>query len=252
MRTFLCGKGRGAELVLRMMESENIVAVFSPDEALAAVAYELGLWQTAVSVNQLHLWPWQPELIVSVGYLDILTPAVIEEVYGRVINCHYALLPNHRGRSSVPWAILDGDTCTGVTWHYIDESIDTGSVLLQATCRIEADETQASLFDKMDQLAADSWPAAFELVFARFQGTPQRGRAQYHRAGPPHGGEIDPTWPDDYVERFIRAMVHPPRPYARLNGVEVQTFGEYLAAKERKERRECCEQKKQVEVACPT
>lgn len=234
MRTFLCGKGEGATAILRRIVAQEWyrVAVFSPDEALTALAHELGVWHTAESVNQMHLWPWQPELIVSCGYLDIITPAVIEEVDGKVINCHYALLPNHRGRSSVPWAILDGDTCTGVTWHYIDESVDTGNVLLQATCQIDPDETQGSLFGKLDELAACSWPAAWELVFAGYEGVPQSGQVRYHKAGPPHGGVIDLAWPDAYVERFVRAMTHPPRPYARLNGVEIRSFPEYLALKE--------------------
>lgn len=229
MRTFLCGKGAGAAAILRRIVKADfyMVAVFSPDEALTDLAHELGVWCTAESVNQMHLWPWKPEVIVSVGYLDIITPAVIEAMDGMVINCHYALLPNHRGRSSVPWAILYGDTCTGVTWHYIDESIDTGRILMQATCQIASDETQASLFGKLDALAALSWPAAEELVFAGYEGMPQHGPVRYHKAGPPHGGEIDPTWSGDYVERFIRAMVHPPRPYATYNGIQVKTWAEY-------------------------
>ena len=228
MRTFLCGKGGGCANVLRAMVGRyDQIVVYSPDPGMQAAADEMGVSWTEESINQWHLWSCQPDLIVSVGCLEIMTPAVIEMVDGRVINCHYALLPNHRGRSSVPWAILDGDTATGVTWHWIDASIDTGRVLLQATCQIERDETQGSLFAKLDRLAGEYWPAAAWLALIKHPGVIQRGRTQYHRAGPPHGGVIDPTWRDDYIERFIRAMTHPPLAYATFDGHEVRTFADY-------------------------
>ena len=228
MRLFLCGKGEGAEAILRQMrEAGDSAAVFTTDERLAALADELDVTRTEASVNQWHLWPWKPKLIVSIGYLDILTPAVLERA--PAINCHYALLPKRRGRSCVPWAILSGDALTGVTWHWIDSGIDTGHILMQATCQIGEDETQASLFGKLHRLAAETWPAALMLAHSGFPGLPQCGQSQYHRAGPPHGGVIDPTWPAEYVERFIRAMTYPPLPCATWDGMEVKTLADYVA-----------------------
>lgn len=229
MRLFLAGKGGGAALVLQQIAADRskMPAVFTTDPALQQLAQSLGLWWTAQSINLVHMWPFEPQMIVSCGSLDIMTPRVIGRVHGMAINCHYALLPHHRGRSSVPWAILAGDTATGVTWHWIEATIDTGKILLQAACTISQDETQTTLFGKLDELAGETYRPAMTLAMGMYEGWEQRGYSTYHKAGPPHGGVIDPGWGDDYVYRFIRAMTHPPLPYARLGGVEVRSWEEY-------------------------
>lgn len=230
MRLFLCGKGAGLAAILE--ETGRLgwdVCLFCPDAALADAVRRCGQLASAESVNQWHLWPWKPDLIVSCGCLDILTPAVLDRVGGMAINCHYALLPNHRGRSAVPWAILDGDNVAGITWHWIDPSIDTGDMLLQMTCQIAEQETATTLFEKLHRLAFETWTAAGLLAMRGTPGSgvPQRGGGRYHKAGPPFGGVIEPAWPDEYVERFIRAMTYPPLPYATFEGVEVKTFADY-------------------------
>lgn len=212
MRIFLCGRGRAADTIVHMLrEQQRPVAVFGDED-----------------VNDTSLWPFPPDLVASIGYLHIIRQHVIGAARGRVINCHYALLPNHRGRSAVPWAIVDGDTVTGITYHRIDAGIDTGPILLQASCQIDSDDTQATLFDKLHDLAIAYWPTAMHLAWLGTYTVPQVGQSQYHRAGPPHGGEIDPTWGDAYVERFIRAMTYPPKPYAQFRGREIRTFDEYV------------------------
>lgn len=235
MIVFLCGKGEAALRICRWLVARKWrVFVFTHADAdLYPYAQQAGLWCTLRSVNEVEAWPVRPALIVSAGYLHILTGEAIDAAQGAVINCHYALLPNHRGRSAVPWTILDGDSVAGVTYHWIDCGVDSGRILLQATCAVADDETQASLFAKLHELAIGYFPAALKLALARWGGVEQRGPAQVHKAGPPHGGVVNPAWPDEYVERFIRAMTLPPLPYAKLNGVEVRTMDEYrrLASK---------------------
>jgi methionyl-tRNA formyltransferase len=230
MMIFLCGKGTAAEGILQwVLDFKHIrIAVFThPGTRLAAMAAEHGIWYSTRSVNEIERWPFHPSAITSVGYLDIIKAPVIDRVRGRIFNCHAALLPNHRGRSAVPWAIVDGDNVTGITYHWIDTGIDTGNILLQATCQIDANETQATLFAKIDQLAVDFWPMALRLAMLDLPGAPQRGRSQYHKAGPPHGGVIDPSWPVEYTERFIRAMTYPPLPYATCGGAPVRSMADY-------------------------
>lgn len=226
MTIFLCGKGEAAELILRwLVERKYAVVVFThPGARLADLAAEYRIWYSTRSVNDIERWPCRPGVIASVGYLDIIRQPVIDAVQGRIFNCHFALLPNHRGRSAVPWAIVDGDTVTGITYHWIDAGIDTGRILLQGACQIEADETQATLFAKLTELAYDFWPMALRLSYLDLEGAPQRGCSQYHKAGPPHGGEIDLSWDAAYTERFIRAMTYPPLPYATLGGQEIRSM----------------------------
>ena len=228
MKVFLCGKGRAAEdIVVRLVHGGVQVAVWShPGAELLALAERAGVWRSYQSVNDAD-WPFRPDLLVSVGYLHLLSERTLRALGDKTINCHYALLPRHRGRSPVPWAIFDGDERTGVTWHWIDRGIDTGRVLLQVPVTIRANDTQASLFVRLHALAAVSFDTALDMATAGEPGHEQHGRSSYHRHGPPCGGVIDPGWPDDKVERFIRAMTYPPLPYARLNGVEVKTMDEY-------------------------
>ena len=68
--------------------------------------------------------------------------------YG-TFNLHASLLPNYRGAAPIHWAIINGETKTGVTTFFIDEKIDTGAMILQDEIAIETDETVGTLHDKL-------------------------------------------------------------------------------------------------------
>ena len=68
--------------------------------------------------------------------------------YG-TFNLHASLLPDYRGAAPIHWAIINGETKTGVTTFFIDEKIDTGAVILQEEIAIESDETVGRLHDKL-------------------------------------------------------------------------------------------------------
>lgn len=175
--------------------------------------------------------PFRPDVIASVYYRHIIDGEVIRACGGRIFNAHPSLLPRHRGCSSIPWAIIEGDALTGITFHYIDEGIDTGRILLQSVLPISPDETQATLNARAAERVVELWPAALELVLAGFHGVEQEGQVCYHKRGAPYDGEIDDTWPEDYVERFIRAMVFPPYPPARYRGQYVTSLRQFRAVR---------------------
>lgn len=64
-------------------------------------------------------------------------------------NLHASLLPNYRGAAPINWAIINGETKTGVTTFFIDEKIDTGNIILQKEVVIDDDETLGNLHDKL-------------------------------------------------------------------------------------------------------
>lgn len=68
--------------------------------------------------------------------------------YG-TFNLHASLLPNYRGAAPIHWAIINGETKTGVTTFFIDEKIDTGAIILQKELAIANDETVGTLHDKL-------------------------------------------------------------------------------------------------------
>ena len=75
-------------------------------------------------------------------------------VYG-TFNLHASLLPNYRGAAPINWAIIYGETQTGVSTFFIDEKIDTGTMILQEIIDITLNETAGSLHDKLMHLGSD-------------------------------------------------------------------------------------------------
>jgi methionyl-tRNA formyltransferase len=74
--------------------------------------------------------------------------------YG-TFNLHASLLPNYRGAAPIHWAIINGETKTGVTTFFIDEKIDTGAMILQDEIEIETDETVGTLHDKLMTIGSE-------------------------------------------------------------------------------------------------
>uniref|UniRef100_UPI0040499B62 methionyl-tRNA formyltransferase n=2 Tax=Gelidibacter sp. TaxID=2018083 RepID=UPI0040499B62 len=70
-------------------------------------------------------------------------------------NLHASLLPNYRGAAPIHWAIINGETKTGVTTFFIDEKIDTGAMILQQETPIAANETVGSLHDRLMTIGSD-------------------------------------------------------------------------------------------------
>jgi methionyl-tRNA formyltransferase len=238
MNVILCGFGFPAIGVLNYLTSRpdvTVTGVFTHNSLLHAPglsdrAHDLGVWCTTESINTAE-WIPSVDIIASVYYRTIIKQPVIDLVNGKIFNAHTSLLPKHRGRSPLSWAIIDGDQFTGVTFHYIDAGVDTGPILFQAAVEIAKNETLASLFDKINATVERYFPIAFELVKAEVKGIIQPGDGQHHKAGCPYNGEINPAWPPEMVDRFIRAMTYPPLPYARYNGQEIKTINDYLIAK---------------------
>ena len=85
-----------------------------------------------------------------------MLPKVVWQMpeYG-TFNLHASLLPNYRGAAPIHWAIINGETQTGVSTFFIDEKIDTGDMILQETQDILPDETVGSLHDKLMYLGSD-------------------------------------------------------------------------------------------------
>lgn len=74
--------------------------------------------------------------------------------YG-TFNLHASLLPQYRGAAPINWAIINGETETGVTTFFIDEKIDTGSIVLQKTEKILPDDSAGTLHDRLMKLGAE-------------------------------------------------------------------------------------------------
>lgn len=95
-----------------------------------------------------------PDLIVVAAYGKILPKEILDlPKYGSV-NIHPSLLPNYRGPSPIQFAILNGDSKTGVSIILMNDKMDEGPILAQEILKIEKDETFKSLEDKLSKIAS--------------------------------------------------------------------------------------------------
>ncbi|MCL4140010.1 UNVERIFIED_CONTAM: hypothetical protein GTU68_002566, partial [Idotea baltica] len=83
--------------------------------------------------------------------------------YG-TFNLHASLLPQYRGAAPIHWAIINGETKTGVTTFFIDDKIDTGEIILQDEIAISDNETVGSLHDRMMHVGAELVGKTVDLI----------------------------------------------------------------------------------------
>jgi methionyl-tRNA formyltransferase len=95
------------------------------------------------------------DALVVVAYGKILPPWLFTLPPFGAVNVHASLLPRYRGAAPIPWAIVRGETRTGVTTMRIDRGMDTGDLLLQKAVAIGPEETSVQLQDRLAVMGAD-------------------------------------------------------------------------------------------------
>src|SRR4026207_1186022 len=92
---------------------------------------------------------WKPDVIAVAAFGRILPPAILSLPSRGCINVHGSLLPKYRGAGPIQWALINGETETGITTMLMDEGMDTGAMLLRATMAIAPDDTAGSLSSRL-------------------------------------------------------------------------------------------------------
>jgi methionyl-tRNA formyltransferase len=130
---------------------------FSPVKELA-LAQGLAVFQPqrikppeALEQFQSH----RADVAVVVAYGRILPATFLNAFSNGAINVHFSLLPKYRGAAPVNWAIVNGETETGVTTMKMDEGLDTGDILLQRSTGIGSDETAIALMERLSVVGAE-------------------------------------------------------------------------------------------------
>src|SRR5206468_8877129 len=101
-----------------------------------------------------HLAALNAELMVVVGYGQIIPQKIIDLPAHGILNVHASLLPRYRGAAPIQWAIARGETETGVTIMQIDAGLDTGDMLLKASTPIGKEETAPELSSRLAEMGA--------------------------------------------------------------------------------------------------
>ena len=154
-------KNRGMKLMpspVKVVAMEHQIEVYQPATLKSGEALE-------------RLSALKPELIVVAAYGKILPKEILDLPRLGCINVHSSLLPRYRGAAPINWAILNGETETGVTIMYMAEGLDTGDIISQRATAIDPDETVESLHDRLALLGAE---LLGETVAAIGAGTAQR------------------------------------------------------------------------------
>lgn len=96
-----------------------------------------------------QLQTFEPDWIVSAGFMRILGAQVLASYPMRIINSHPSLLPTFPGADAVGDALAHGVKVTGCTIHLVDEGVDTGPILSQVAVNIEANQTKEQLHEQI-------------------------------------------------------------------------------------------------------
>jgi methionyl-tRNA formyltransferase len=148
-----------------------------------------------------------PELVVLADYGQIVPGALLSPRHG-ALNLHPSLLPRHRGATPIPAAILAGDVQTGVSLIRMDEGLDTGPLVAQASVPLDGTETTPSLEAGLAALAADLLASSLDAwLRGDIEPTPQPDAgATLTRPLRRSDGRLDPTVRAVDIERRIRAF----------------------------------------------
>jgi methionyl-tRNA formyltransferase len=150
MRVFLTGQKSFAGAVFNALLSEghHVVGVACPPhDSLVEVVGERSRVLQTTRLERSHI-PALTELIVCAHNHAYISAEVREAAIHGAISYHPSLLPRHRGRDAVAWAVKMGDAITGGTVYWVDDGIDTGPIAAQKWCFIEPGMTASDLWRK--------------------------------------------------------------------------------------------------------
>ena len=102
-----------------------------------------------------HLKAARADVFVVVGYGQIIPRTVLDLPLLGCVNVHASLLPKYRGAAPINWAIVRGETTTGVTTMLIEERLDAGDMLIERETPIGPDETAVELAERLAPMGAD-------------------------------------------------------------------------------------------------
>jgi UDP-4-amino-4-deoxy-L-arabinose formyltransferase/UDP-glucuronic acid dehydrogenase (UDP-4-keto-hexauronic acid decarboxylating) len=203
----------------------DVAAVFtyadSPDEAIwfdsvAELAARRGVSvYTPDDINH-PLWvekirSLKPDIIFSFYYRHLVGQTILDIPTRGCLNLHGSLLPKYRGRAPINWVLVNGETETGVTLHYMTSKADDGDIVCQSKVGITSDDTALTLNAKMVEVAdrmLDEYLPALKRGDAPRQ--PQdESQATYFGRRTPADGKIDWGRAAPDIHNLVRAVTRP-------------------------------------------
>jgi methionyl-tRNA formyltransferase len=169
----------------------------------------------------------QPDVIVVVAFGQIISKEILELPPLGCINVHASLLPSYRGAAPIQWAVINGETQSGITIMRMDEGLDTGDMIAKKAIPLDAKETGGSLFDKLSQMGAkllvDTLPR-LEDGTIDYEQQPKESPTSYAGMIKKQMGQLDFSKSAIELERWIRGLNPWPSAYTYVNGKSLKIW----------------------------
>lgn len=161
---------------------------------------------------------WQPNIIVTAAYGQILPPALLEMAELGAFNVHASLLPKYRGAAPIQWALINGEERAGITIMTMVKELDAGPVWATAETVIDPADTYGTLHDRLAILGAELLRDSLPLIISgQLVAQPQDDSAATY--APPirrDDEQIDFTQTVRRVCNFVRALSPRPGAFTRV------------------------------------
>lgn len=159
----------------------------------------------------LRLRALAPDFAFSFMFRTLLPRQLLEIPRLGALNLHPSALPRYRGRSPINWALVHGETETGVSLHYMVEKPDRGDIVAQRRFPVGESDTALTLHrratDEARILFRETYPLLREGLAPRIPQDPRQ--ASYFGGRKPEDGRIDWRWPAPRIYDLLRAVTHP-------------------------------------------
>lgn len=165
-----------------------------------------------------------PDLIVVAGYHLRVPPSLMAVPRLGCINTHLSMLPSYRGPVPHKWAIINGETSTGVTIHELTEQFDAGPIIAQRPSAILDGDTADSLFDRLSEQAADLLAATIRQMGSGHWRRVEQDEsvASYHPNLTDADAKIDWASPIRSIDCLVRGLTPRPRAWFEDGGTRVR------------------------------
>lgn len=169
----------------------------------------------------------KPDFVFSFYYRHLLGKPVLQSARLGALNMHGSLLPKYRGRAPVNWAVINGESRTGATLHYMESRPDAGDIVDQLVVPILADETAVEVFRKVTSASATVLDRNLDALMA---GTARRieqddAHASYFGRRTPQDGRINWNDPAARIHNLVRGVAPPyPGAFSEIAGEPVRVL----------------------------
>ncbi|MBS1620037.1 MAG: methionyl-tRNA formyltransferase [Bacteroidetes bacterium] len=226
----LCSGNLGLVVLKQIHSKEQIIFVFTDKASKGIIDYCCN--------NKLSFFSGNPrtanakqiisslscEILLSVNYLFIVEQELLDAASCFAINLHGSLLPKYRGRTPHVWAIINGESETGISAHLMTAEVDNGPVIKQVVVKIEQSDTGDSILQKYNKLYPEIVQEILleirenKIIFIEQDHT----RATYFGKRTPEDGNINWNWQKERIRNWIRAQANPyPGAFTYYDGQKV-------------------------------